>query len=179
MSPESVEQAAKIGARLAVFAQMPWEMWAASSLATYRSVWGSCQAGPPPPPLTCDLLYCAPTDAEAEEMARVHMAEYYLSVLDHYEILSKNFDGVRGYEMYEQASAILSSLGKEEQAQQYLTVQSWGSPEKILRGLAKRRELIGDFELSVVARYGSLSREKVMRSMELFGKEVIPELRTW
>ena len=179
MSPESVEQAARLGARLAIFSQMPWEMWAGTSLARYRAVYGETHGGTPPPPLTCDLMYCAPTDAEAEAVARVHMAEYYLSVLDHYELLSDNFKGVRGYEMYEQASAILSSLGKEEQAQQYLTVQSWGSPEKILRGLAKRRELIGDFELSVVARYGSLPREKVMRSMELFGKEVIPELRKW
>jgi alkanesulfonate monooxygenase SsuD/methylene tetrahydromethanopterin reductase-like flavin-dependent oxidoreductase (luciferase family) len=151
----------------------------APSLASYRTVWASCQEGPPPPPLTCDLLYCAPTDAEAEETARVHMAEYYLSVLDHYELLSKNFEGVRGYEMYQQASAILSSIGKEDQAQGYLTVQSWGSPEKILRSLAQRREIIGDFELSVIARYGALSREKVMRSLELFGKEVIPELRGW
>ena len=179
MSPESVEQAARIGARLAIFSQMPWEMWAGTSLAAYRSVWASTQQGPPPPPLTCDLLYCAPTDAEAEETARVHMAEYYLSVLDHYELLSKNFEGVRGYEMYQQASAILSSIGKEDQAQGYLTVQSWGSPEKILRSLAQRRELIGDFELSVVARYGALPREKVMKSLELFGKEVIPELRRW
>jgi hypothetical protein len=50
------------------------------------------------------------------------MAEYYLSVLDHYQLLSKNFEGVRGYEMY---------------------------------------------------------RKKVMSSLELFGKEVIPELRRW
>ena len=91
----------------------------------------------------------------------------------------ENFEGLRGYEMYQQASAILSSIGKEDQAQGYLTVQSWGSPEKILRNLAQRREIIGEFELSVVARYGALPREKVMRSMELFGKEVIPELRGW
>ena len=178
MSPESVEQAARIGARLAIFSQMPWEMWAGTSLASYRTVWGATHEGAPPPPLTCDLLYCAPTDAEAEETARVHMAEYYLSVLDHYELLSKNFEGVRGYEMYQQASAILSSIGKEDQAQGYLTVQSWGSPERIC-GTSRSDGDHREFELSVVARYGALPREKVMGSMEFFGKEVIPELRRW
>src|SRR5262245_35822666 len=39
MSPESVEQAARLGARLAIFSQMPWEMWAGTSLQTYRTVY--------------------------------------------------------------------------------------------------------------------------------------------
>ena len=101
-------------------------------------------------------MYCAPTDAEAEAIARVHMAEYYLSVLDHYELLADHFAGVRGYEMYARASEVLSSLGREDQAQMYLQVQSWGSPATILRKLAQRRELVGDFELSLIVRYGSL-----------------------
>jgi alkanesulfonate monooxygenase SsuD/methylene tetrahydromethanopterin reductase-like flavin-dependent oxidoreductase (luciferase family) len=124
-------------------------------------------------------MYCAPTDAEAEATARVHMQEYYLSVLDHYEILSKKFEGVRGYEMYAQASQILASIGKEDQAQGYLFVQSWGSPATILEKLRQRRALVGDFELSVIARYGALPRDKVRASLELFAREVLPELKRW
>ncbi len=179
MSPESVEQAARLGARLAIFSQMPWEMWAGGSLARYRAVWSETQGGTPPPPLTCDLMYCAPTDDEAEAVARVHMPEYYLSVLDHYELLTDNFKGVRGYEMYAQASEILSSIGKTDQAQGYLHVQSWGSPATIVEKLRARRTIVGDFELSVIARYGAIPREKALASLELFGCEVIPELRRW
>ena len=179
MSPESVEQAARIGARLAIFSQMPWDMWAGTSLQSYRTVYRETHDHTPPPPLTCDLMYCAPTDAEAEATARVHMPEYYLSVLDHYELLTKNFEGVRGYEMYERASEILSSVGKDDQAQSYLFVQSWGSPQTIVEKLRQRREIVGDFELSVIARYGALPREKVLASLELFGREVIPALRSW
>jgi alkanesulfonate monooxygenase SsuD/methylene tetrahydromethanopterin reductase-like flavin-dependent oxidoreductase (luciferase family) len=179
MSPESVEQAARLGARLAIFSQMPWEMWAGTALASYRTVYADTHGGTPPPPMTCDLMYCAPDDAEAEATARVHMAEYYLSVLDHYEILSKNFEGVRGYEMYAQAAEILSSMGKEDQAQSYLYVQSWGSPKTILHKLHQRREVVGDFELSVIARYGALPPEKVDASLRLFAREVLPELHRW
>ena len=179
MSPDSVEQAARLGARLAVFSQMPWEMWAGTSLQAYQAAWRSAHEGPPPPPLTCDLMYCAPTDEEAEATARAHMAEYYLSVLDHYEILGSHFDGVKGYEMYAQASAILSQMGKEDQAQSYLHVQSWGSPKTILEKLRRRRDTIGDFELSVIARYGAVPREKALASLDLFAKAVLPEVASW
>ncbi|MGH7893060.1 MAG: LLM class flavin-dependent oxidoreductase [Candidatus Binatia bacterium] len=179
MSPESVEQAARLGARLAIFSQMPWETWAETALAGYRAVYAETHGRTAPPPLTCDLLYCTKDDAEAEATARTHMAEYYLSVLDHYEILSKNFEGVRGYEMYARASEVLSSMGKDDQAQGYLLVQSWGSPETILHKLRRRREIVGDFELSVIARYGALPPEKVEASLRLFASEVLPELRRW
>src|SRR5262249_61874986 len=69
MSPDSVEQAARLGARLAIFSQLPWDVWAATSLATYQRGWSETHASPPPPPLTSDLMYCARTDAEAEAMA--------------------------------------------------------------------------------------------------------------
>jgi alkanesulfonate monooxygenase SsuD/methylene tetrahydromethanopterin reductase-like flavin-dependent oxidoreductase (luciferase family) len=179
MSPDSVEQAARLGARLAIFSQLPWDVWAATSLAAYRRVWEETQTSPPPPPLTSDLMYCAPTDAEAEAVARVHMAEYYLSVLDHYELLAEHFQGLRGYEMYARASEVLSSVGREDQAQMYLQVQSWGAPATILRKLAQRRELIGDFELNLIVRYGSLPVDSVESSLRLFATEVLPELKRW
>jgi alkanesulfonate monooxygenase SsuD/methylene tetrahydromethanopterin reductase-like flavin-dependent oxidoreductase (luciferase family) len=179
MSPESVEQAARLGARLAIFSQIPWETWAESSLATYRRVFRETHGKPAPPPLTCDLLYCAADDAEAEATARVHMPEYYLSVLDHYELLTDKFQGVRGYEMYARASEVLSSIGREDQSQGYVGVQSFGSPKTLIEKLRRRREIVGEFELAVIGRYGSMPREKVRASMELFGREVLPELRRW
>ncbi len=179
MSPESVEQAARLGARLAIFSQVPWETWADTSLATYRKVYRETHDRPAPPPLTCDLLYCAANDADAEATARVHMPEYYLSVLDHYELLTKKFEGVRGYEMYARASEVLSAVGKEDQAHGYLHVQTWGSPKTLVEKLRRRREIIGDFELAVIARYGAISADKAKASMDLFGREVIPELRRW
>ena len=58
-------------------------------------------------------------------------------------------------------------------------MQSWGTPATIIEKLRRRREIVGEFELSVIARYGALPREKVLASMELFGREVVPELRRW
>src|SRR5258706_3824569 len=38
MSPESVEQAARLGARLAILSQIPWETWAETSPRCYPTV---------------------------------------------------------------------------------------------------------------------------------------------
>jgi hypothetical protein len=147
MSPDSVEQAARLGARLAIFSQLPWDVWAATSLAAYQRVWGENHSTPPPPPLTSDLMYCAPTDEEAEAVARVHMAEYYLSVLDHYELLAGHF-GVR---MARARLRVLSSPGARSGPDVPPGAELGSAGDH--RKLAQRRELVGDFEPSLIVRY--------------------------
>ena len=62
----------------------------------------------------------------------------------------------------------------------YLQVQSWGAPATILRKLAQRRELVGNFELSLIVRgHGSLPVDRVEASLRLFAAEVLPELKRW
>ncbi len=63
LSPESVEQAARLGARLMTFTQQPWEMYASGALADYRAAWQKRHESEPPVPLTGDLMFC---DASAE-----------------------------------------------------------------------------------------------------------------
>ena len=179
MSPESVEQAARLGARLAIFSQMPWEMWRDTNYAAYQRVWREHHEAPPPPPLTSDILYCGESDAEAEAIARKHMVEYYLSVMEHYEIMGEHFKGVRGYEMYAQASEILQYIGKEDQAEGYLMVQSWGSPQRILDQLRARWDTLGPFELSVIPRYGTLPPALAEASLRRFAAQVLPEFKSW
>jgi hypothetical protein len=39
--------------------------------------------------------------------------------------------------------------------------------------------VLGDFELNVSFRFGGISYENAERSLSLFGKEVLPVLKTW
>ena len=171
-----------IGARLAIFSQMPWEMWAETSLARVSDgVAARRTAGTPPPPLTCDLMYCAPTDAEAEETARVHMAEYYLSVLDHYELLTE--------ELQRRARLRDVRAGERDPLVDRQGGSGAGLPARCRAGARRRRILeklrarggrsSASSSSSVIARYGAMPREKAKASMELFGREVLPELRRW
>ena len=56
---------------------------------------------------------------------------------------------------------------------------SWGAPDRILRGLEKRREVVGDFELNVSFRFGGIPYDEAEASLKLFAKEVLPVLKTW
>jgi hypothetical protein len=56
---------------------------------------------------------------------------------------------------------------------------SWGTPDKILRGLEARRALVGDFELNVAFRFGGTPLEVSERGLRLFAEEVLPVLKSW
>ena len=56
---------------------------------------------------------------------------------------------------------------------------SWGTPDRILRELEKRREVVGDFELNVSFRFGGIPYDEAEASLKLFAKEVLPVLKTW
>jgi hypothetical protein len=49
----------------------------------------------------------------------------------------------------------------------------------IVEKLARRRELLGGFELSLIASYGGMPYEEVERSARLFSEKVLPEVKRW
>lgn len=179
MSPDSIAQAAQLGARLMVFSQMPWEQFAQTSWVTYKDGFAAHHEGTPWPLLCCDLMICDADAGRAEELARRHILEYYVTVMNHYELLGEHFKEAKGYEMYATASEILRSLDKDVASEVYLQSQAWGTPQQILDKLATRRSLVGDFELSVVVNYGSLPFDQADASLRLFASEVLPELSSW
>ena len=56
---------------------------------------------------------------------------------------------------------------------------SWGTPDKILRGLEERRELLGNFEWNVAFRFGGIPYDVAERSLKLFAEEVLPVIKSW
>jgi len=179
ISPESVQQVAKLGARLMVFSQTPWEMFADGALAAYREAWGTHQGGEAPPPLTGDLMFCHADPDRAEELAAEYMSNYYLSIIRHYELMSDHFKGTRGYEFYADATEAFKAVGLEQSAKVYTGIQSWGTPEQLVEKLRRRRELLGDFELCLIPHYGGMPVGFAEESLRLFAREVLPELHAW
>ena len=86
---------------------------------------------------------------------------------------------MKGYEAYAGAVDILKAAGKEQSLEDYVNVQAYGTPQQILDKLEKRREVVGDFEWSVMMSYAGMPHEEVEKSMRLFGKEVLPEVKSW
>jgi alkanesulfonate monooxygenase SsuD/methylene tetrahydromethanopterin reductase-like flavin-dependent oxidoreductase (luciferase family) len=179
LSPESVEQAARLGATLMTFTQQPWEMYAAGPLAAYREAWRRFHGSEPPFPLTGDLMFCDASAERAEAMAREYMANYFLSIVEHYELMSEHFKGTKGYALYANAADAFRAVGLETAMNTYLGIQTWGTPKQILERFESRKKLLGGFETVLIARYGGMSLEDAEGSIRLFAKEVLPEVQSW
>jgi alkanesulfonate monooxygenase SsuD/methylene tetrahydromethanopterin reductase-like flavin-dependent oxidoreductase (luciferase family) len=177
MSPESVRQAAELGGHLAVFSQEPWESFAANGLAQYRERFREVHGTEPLAPLTGDLVFCHEDAGRAEEIAMEYMQDYFLTIIQHYEILSDHFKDISGYDHYATASELFKQVGLDVGAQAYCQVQAWGTPDTLLEKLRHRHELLGSFEFNMIANYGGMPFELVEESLRLFSREVLPELK--
>ena len=93
--------------------------------------------------------------------------------------MGEHFKKVKGYDSYQQKAAIARESGVEGAVEGFMKAASWGTPDKILRGLEDRRKLVGDFELNVSFRFGGTPKEVSERGLKLFAKEVLPVLQSW
>ncbi len=176
MSPDSVVEAARIKARMVMFSQRPYEAQL-ESIERWRDLYREMHAEEPPPPVCCDFVYCDVDPAKAEAKAREHIVGYLESVLYHYELGSDHLKEAKGYESYGAAVDIMKAIGLEVMADAYLAVNVWGTPEQMIERLRARRELIGDYDLTMCFRYAGLSHREAEDSMRLFAAEVMPVLR--
>ena len=122
----------------------------------------------------------APTSRATEEEARQYQGKFVESNFYHYEFLGEHFKSVKGYDSYPAEGGNCASVaGLSGAVEGFMKAASWGTPDKILRGLEDRRKLLGDFELNVAFRFGGTPLEVSERGMKLFAKEVLPVLKAW
>jgi alkanesulfonate monooxygenase SsuD/methylene tetrahydromethanopterin reductase-like flavin-dependent oxidoreductase (luciferase family) len=178
-SPASVDVAARLGLGAMKFAQAPWET-AVDEINRYRESFRSHHGFSAPPLITGDVMVCHPDDKRAEELARVHARNYFVSVLGHYELLSEHFKETLGsYAHYVTVAEAMRGTSEEESFEGYLRANLWGDPSRILDQLTERRELLGDFELGVSVNFGDVDFDIAKRGLRLFADKVLPELKSW
>lgn len=176
MSPDSVIAAARLGAQVLLFSNRPDEALAEVA-AIYRATFREHHEGEPPLPRVCDFMYCAETEAAAQTVGEPAIANYFVSVMNHYELLGDHFP--KGYQSYQAQSAALQAAGKDNACADYVAVQCCGTPDQIIERLSARREVLGEYELNVAVRYGGLKAEQATNSLRRFAGEVLPVLKTW
>jgi alkanesulfonate monooxygenase SsuD/methylene tetrahydromethanopterin reductase-like flavin-dependent oxidoreductase (luciferase family) len=173
MSPDSVDAAADLGARMVTFSQRPWDDQK-TALDTYRERFEGRHGRAPDPPMICDFVYCDRDRSRAEEMAHAHITAYLASVMEHYELDSDHLKDLRGYESYGNAVDMMKAIGHEKLATMYLGVNVWGTPDDIIDRLRARTEVLGDHDLTCCFRYAGLPYEEAEASMRLFAETVLP-----
>jgi hypothetical protein len=93
--------------------------------------------------------------------------------------LGEHFRTVKGYDAYQQKAEIARKGGFEGAVNGFIQAASWGTPDRMLRGLEVRRSLIGDFGLNVAFGFGGTPYAICERGLRLFAKEVLPVLKSW
>ncbi len=177
-SEDSVDSAAKLGAHMVMFADRPWEM-RLPNIERGRELHRQYHGTEPPHPMLTEFVVCGTDLAACEEEARQYQGKFVESNFYHYEFLGEHFKTVKGYDSYQQKAEIARQTGFEGAVAGFMRAASWGTPDKILRGLEDRRKLIGDFELNVAFRFGGTPLAVAERGLKLFAKEVLPVLHGW
>jgi alkanesulfonate monooxygenase SsuD/methylene tetrahydromethanopterin reductase-like flavin-dependent oxidoreductase (luciferase family) len=178
VSPESAVQAAVIGARLMVLAQQPWEIFRDTALRPYQEKWRALHGGEPPPPVCGQLVYCDADAARAQAKGAEYVKNYFASVVEHYEITGKHFQGTRGYEYYGNASEMITAIGLDAMAEMYAGVNTYGTPAEIIAKIQHQRDVLDcDIDVLAIVKYGGMTDAEAAASMRLFAGEVMPALR--
>lgn len=178
MSSDSVPVVARLGAKMMSFAQKPWaEM--KGHFDDYRRLYEEHHNNRAPSPVCVDFLSCDESAEKAEAMARRHMANYYITVMEHYDMAGEHFKQMKGYGDYANNAELLREAGMEDAANAFVDINTWGTPQQILEKMEQRRKDIGDFDLTIQVSYGGLTGEQAESSIRLFADKVLPELQSW
>jgi alkanesulfonate monooxygenase SsuD/methylene tetrahydromethanopterin reductase-like flavin-dependent oxidoreductase (luciferase family) len=177
-SEDSVLSAARLGARMVMFADRPWEI-RLPTIERGRELHRKFHHTEPPPLMMTEFCICGMDLADTEDEARRYQGKFVESNFHHYEFLGEHFKTVKGYDSYQQKAEIARKAGLEGAVKGFMQAASWGTPDKILRGLEARRQLLGHFELNVAFRFGGTPYEVAERGLRLFAKEVLPVLQSW
>jgi alkanesulfonate monooxygenase SsuD/methylene tetrahydromethanopterin reductase-like flavin-dependent oxidoreductase (luciferase family) len=117
--------------------------------------------------------YVAPTDEEARAETR-HVVWYY-HLLGSLVPGAPSLPRPASYEAYPEASRRLAAVTEGDVWERG---SCFGSPERVAGMLKRYLHRTGTNHIALEMRIGGLEHRKVMRSMELFAREVMPEVRT-
>lgn len=177
-SADSLEACAQIGARMILFSEARWTK-RLENIERYRARFLELHRVPAPTLMTADFTFCHHDHDYAREVAERCMASYLRSLLEHYELMDDHLLSVKGYQGYGRQAQTLKSMGFDKYLDGFLAANAYGTPEQMLKKFRERRETIGDYELATCFRFGGMAEQDCRASMELFAKEVMPELKRW
>ena len=176
LSPESAEIMAELGLGMMIIPQKPWET-VEKELERHESHYRTVHQAEPPSPIASAWIYCDKDQAKAEEIARKHIGQYYVSTINHYKFDGKHFAKTKGYEFYDKISKSLSDTSHNEAAQKFVDLQVYGTPEQCIEKIAKIKAITGCRGFNGVFRYAGLDYKLAEDSLRLFASDVMPEVK--
>ena len=176
ISPETMGIIARLGVGMLINPQKPWDK-VAQDLDEYRTTFRQVQGADAPPPVSEVFTYCDTNADRAREMVERHLADFYRSILRHYEFAGDHFDSIKGYEFYGKMARILNKSGEEDAIKFFLDLCPWGTPDQCIEKLLDIQERIGSDHVNATVFYSDMPIADAERSMRLFAAEVMPVLQ--
>lgn len=177
-SSDSVDACARVGGSMILFAETHWEK-RMEGINQHRSLFKELHGQEAPPVMTADFCFCHEDGDYAHEKAEQYLAIYLQSLLEHYELMGDHLAKTKGYAGYGKQAEILRHIGFDKYVQGFLASNAYGTPGQILDKFKDRREQIGTFELATCFRFGGIPYDEATASMNLFAREVLPEVKSW
>ena len=177
-SDDSVVSAARLNARIVMFADRPWPL-PMPAITKHRDLVREMHGVEAGPPLLADFCVCTPTMDGAEDQARRYMGKFVESTFCHYELLGPHFSTVKGYDAYAQKIAMAREIGMDGIVSAFMDAAVWGTPDRILKKFEERRAIVGPFEPATSFRFGGTPRDLAESGLRLYAKEVLPVLHAW
>jgi alkanesulfonate monooxygenase SsuD/methylene tetrahydromethanopterin reductase-like flavin-dependent oxidoreductase (luciferase family) len=132
---------------------------------------------PPDQPTTLLWMYCAETEAEAEEGWQYFHNQLTAAQHHYFEWNNPGFEGINGYEEYLQRHAAdVGDFADAEMAAKRQT-QPIGTPDQIIERIKTIQEAISLEMVVVHVFYGGMPRDKAEKSLRLFAEKVLPEIQ--
>ena len=108
------------------------------------------------------------------------MSNYYLTVMEHYDMASDHFKKMKGYGDYATNAATAQGhrhAGRGERVHRNQHLGHAAADPREAR--AAPQECSAPFDLTVQVSYGGMTHENAEKSIRLFAKEVLPEFQSW
>ena len=177
-SEDLVEAAARLKARMVMFADRPWPM-RLPQIERHRELFRQFHGEEAAPFLIADFCICTPTMDGIDDLARRHMGSFVDSNLEHYELLTGHFARIKGYDAYAKKAELAKEAGRDGIVEAFLKAAVYGTPDRILRALEERRVAVGEFELCTSFRFGGTPYPLAEQSLRLYATEILPVLKSW
>ncbi len=176
VSPESSVIMANLGLGILVIPQKPWEVHAAE-LDEYNKLFMKQHGVAAPNPYVAGWVACDKDAGKAKDMARKYIGGYWNSVVKHYEMTSDHFEQTKGYEYYKVLKEAIDTDGIDAMSEFFMSLQVWGTPDQCLEKIQDIHQRTNCCGFTGVFSYAGMSAATATANMELFAREVVPQLK--
>lgn len=173
-SPQSLPVAAQTGLKPFVIPQKPLNEYV-PELEQYDRLRAEAGYAPARPKIVV-WVYCSDKPAGTDPDADRFFFEYGDSAVRHYELKSDHFHSLPGYEHYAQNSDLMNEHGIDF-GKVLMNEHVFGTPEECVDKIRRINDLLMPSEFVCVFKFGSMTAEQAERSLHLFAREALPEVK--